>query len=96
MNANVKTAGKTVDTPAAVSVSPIERTDREGVKSYVEAQKALMDVMVKPPNAAKTVGKAGASRQEAGKEGEDGSGSSLTDLQPFAAASDSFDKKQSH
>jgi hypothetical protein len=58
VNANVKTAGKTVTLLRPFPSLPLSELTREAVKSYVEAQKALMDVMVKPPNAAKTVGKA--------------------------------------
>ncbi|HYM75377.1 MAG TPA: hypothetical protein VE377_05300 [Candidatus Dormibacteraeota bacterium] len=57
INANVKTAGKTMTLLRPFPSLPLSELTREAVKSYVEAQKALMDVMVKPPNAAKPVGK---------------------------------------
>ncbi len=58
MNANVKTAGKTMKLLQPFPSLPLSELTREAVKSYVEAQKALMDVVVKAPNAAKTTGKA--------------------------------------
>jgi hypothetical protein len=48
MNANVKTAGKTMELLRPLPFLPLAELTREGVKSYVDAQKALMDVMVKP------------------------------------------------
>ena len=54
VNANVKTAGKTMTLLRPFPSLPLSELTREAVKSYVEAQKALMDIMVKPPNAAKT------------------------------------------
>ncbi|HEY7615755.1 MAG TPA: hypothetical protein VH744_03055 [Terriglobales bacterium] len=48
MNANVKTAGKTLELLRPFPFLPLAELTREGVKSYVDAQKALMDVMVKP------------------------------------------------
>ena len=44
MNTNVKTAGKTLE---LLRPLPVGQLMREGVKSYVDAQKALMDVMLK-------------------------------------------------
>jgi hypothetical protein len=58
MNANVKTAGKTMELLQPFPSLPLSELTREVVKSYVEAQKSLMDVMVKSPNEAKTVGRA--------------------------------------
>jgi hypothetical protein len=55
VNANVKTAGKTMTLLRPFPSLPLSELTREAVQSYVEAQKALMDVMVKPPNTAKTV-----------------------------------------
>jgi len=37
---------------------PLADLTREGVKSYVDAQKALMDVMLKPRDGHKRAGKA--------------------------------------
>ena len=48
MNANVKTAGKTLELLRPSPFLPLAELTREGVKSYVDAQKELMDVMVKP------------------------------------------------
>jgi HEPN domain-containing protein len=48
MNANVKTAGKTVELLRPFPFLPLAELTREGVKSYVDAQKALMDAVVKP------------------------------------------------
>jgi hypothetical protein len=49
VNANVKTAGKSLDLLRPFPFLPLAELTREGVKSYVDAQKALMDVVVKPP-----------------------------------------------
>jgi hypothetical protein len=46
---------------------PLSELTREAVKSYVEAQKALMDVMVKPPHAAKPGGRTERARKPAKK-----------------------------
>ena len=48
MNANVKSAGKTLELLRPFPFLPLAELTREGVRSYVDAQKALMDVMVKP------------------------------------------------
>jgi hypothetical protein len=48
MNANVKTAAKAVELLKPFPFAPLTELTREGVKSYVDAQKALMNVMVKP------------------------------------------------
>ena len=48
MNANVKTAGKSLELLKPFPFVPFTELTREGVKSYVDAQKALIDVMVKP------------------------------------------------
>jgi hypothetical protein len=53
MNANVKTAGKTLELLRPFPFLPLAELTREGVKSYVDAQKALMDMMVKPIGAHK-------------------------------------------
>ncbi|MGD0470171.1 MAG: hypothetical protein ABSA54_17465 [Terriglobales bacterium] len=53
MNANVKTAGKTLELLRPFPFLPLGELTREGVKSYVDAQKELMDVMVKPNGAHK-------------------------------------------
>jgi len=47
MNANVKSAGKTLELLRPFPFLPLAELTREGVKSYVDAQKELMDVMVK-------------------------------------------------
>jgi len=57
MNANVKTAGKTVELLKPFPFVPLAELTREGVKSYVDTQKALMDVMVKPAGEHKAAGK---------------------------------------
>jgi hypothetical protein len=54
MNANVKTAGKTLELLRPFPFLPVSELTREAVKSYVDAQKALMDVMVKAPVGTKT------------------------------------------
>ncbi len=50
MNANVKTAGKTLELLRPFPLVPLAELTREGVKSYVDAQRALMDVITKPSN----------------------------------------------
>jgi len=54
MNANVKTAGKTMELLRPFPLLPLNEITREAVKSYVEAQKALMDVMMRQSPMAKT------------------------------------------
>jgi len=58
MNANVKTAGKTLEILKPFPFLPLNELTREAVKSYVDAQKALMDVMVKAPAGVKAGPKA--------------------------------------
>jgi len=58
MNANVKSAGKTLELLRPFPFLPLAELTREGVKSYVDAQKELMDVMVKPNGAHKHAPKA--------------------------------------
>ncbi len=48
MNANVKTAGKTLELLQPLPFLPLAEMAREGVKSYVDAQKELMNVVAKP------------------------------------------------
>jgi len=48
MNANVKTAAEAMELVRPFPFVPLAELTREGVKSYVDAQKALMDMMVKP------------------------------------------------
>lgn len=48
MNANVETAGKATKLFKPFPFIPLNELTHEVVKSYVDAQKALMDVMVKP------------------------------------------------
>ncbi len=50
MNANVKTAGRTLELLRPFPLLPLAELTREGVKSYVDAQRALMDVITKPTN----------------------------------------------
>jgi len=57
MNANVKTAGKAVELLRPFPFMPLAELTREGVKSYVDTQKALMDAMVKPAGEHKAAGK---------------------------------------
>ncbi len=57
MNANVKTAGKSLELLRPFPFVPLAELTREGVKSYVDAQKALMDVVVKPVGEHKHPGK---------------------------------------
>jgi hypothetical protein len=44
----VKTAGKTLELLRPFPFLPLGELTREGVKNYVDAQKELIDVMVKP------------------------------------------------
>jgi hypothetical protein len=55
MNAGVKTASKTMEMVKPFPFIPLNELTRDVVKSYVDAQKSLMDVMVKAPNGAKPV-----------------------------------------
>ncbi|MGZ7053628.1 MAG: hypothetical protein ACXVJ0_16330 [Candidatus Angelobacter sp.] len=55
MHAGVKTAGKALEILKPFPFLPVSELTREAVKSYVDTQKALMDVMVKAPNGAKAV-----------------------------------------
>jgi hypothetical protein len=57
MNANVKTASKSLELLKPFPFVPFTELTREGVRSYVEAQKALVDVMVKPTGEHKAAGK---------------------------------------
>lgn len=57
MNANVKTAGKTLELLRPFPFLPLAELTREGVKSYVDAQKALMEVIAKPSNGRQHAGK---------------------------------------
>ena len=66
MNANVKTAGKSLELLRPFPFVPLAELTREGVKSYVDAQKALMDVVAKPPAGPKPVHK-GERRGKKGK-----------------------------
>jgi hypothetical protein len=53
MNAGIQSAGKTLELLKPLPFLPLNELTREVVKSYVGAQKALMDVMVKAPAAPK-------------------------------------------
>ena len=55
INANVKTAGKTMELLRPFPFLPLSELTREAVRSYVDAQKALMDVVVKSPTGPKAV-----------------------------------------
>jgi len=66
MNANVKTAGKSLELLRPFPFVPLAELTREGVKSYVDAQKALMDVVAKPPARPKPVHKS----ERRGKKGK--------------------------
>lgn len=57
VNANLKTASKTIDVMGPLPILPFSDLTREGVKSFVEAQKALMEVMTKPHNGSKATEK---------------------------------------
>ena len=57
MNANVKTAGKNLELLRPFPFLPLAELTREGVKSYVDAQKALMDVVLRPAAEHKHPGK---------------------------------------
>ena len=48
MNANVKAAGKTLELIKPFPFVRVAELTRKGVKGYVDSQKALMDVMLKP------------------------------------------------
>lgn len=50
MNANVKVAGRTMELMTPLPLVPLAELTREGVKSYVDAQRALVDVIVHPGN----------------------------------------------
>ncbi len=52
VSANVKTTGKAMELLQPFPFLPLNELTRDVVKSYVEAQKSLMDVMIKPPNGA--------------------------------------------
>lgn len=67
MSANVKTAGKTIDLLKPFPFVPLNDLTREAVKSYVDAQKALMSVMVKPVNGQKPAPKARVARKPVAK-----------------------------
>lgn len=67
MSANVKTAGKTIDLLKPFPFLPLNELTREAVKSYVDAQKALMNVMVKPVNGQKPAPKVRVARKPMAK-----------------------------
>jgi len=54
VNANMKTAGKTLELLRPFPFLPVSELTREAVKSYVDAQRALMEV-IKSPVGPKTV-----------------------------------------
>ena len=53
MNSGVKTAGRAMDLLKPFPFLPVNELTREAVRSYVDAQKALMEVVVKAPHEAK-------------------------------------------
>lgn len=55
VNASVKTTGKAMELLQPFPFLPFNELTREVVKSYVEAQKALMDAVIKRPDGGKTV-----------------------------------------
>ena len=57
MHVNVKAAGRTIELVKPFSFVPLAELTRDGVKSYVDAQKALMDVMLKTRNGHKVENK---------------------------------------
>ena len=61
VDANLKTAGRTMELIKPLEVMPLSDWTREGVKSFVDAQKALMDAVTKPRH------KATADRDRPGK-----------------------------
>ena len=67
MNAKVKTAGKAVDLCGHFPFLPLAELTREGVKSYVDAQKALIDVC-ETEGRAQDRTQSGTSRQAVAKE----------------------------
>ena len=58
LNAQVKTTSQAMDLLQPFPFLPLNQLTRELVKSYVEAQKALMEVVIKPPLGAKTTQRA--------------------------------------
>ncbi len=54
VDANLKTATRTMDFLKPLEVMPLSDWTREGVKSFVDAQKALMDAVTKPRNGSTT------------------------------------------
>jgi len=67
VNANVKTAGKSLELLRPFPFVPLAELTREGVKSYVDAQKALMDVVAKPVSEHKHAGKPAHHPRKAGR-----------------------------
>ncbi len=55
MNVNLKAATRTMELMSPSRLLPMASITGEGVKSFVEAEKALIDSMVKPHNGAKHV-----------------------------------------
>jgi hypothetical protein len=50
MNVNLKAAGKAMELMRPLPLMPLAELTREGVKSFVDAQKELMGVMLKTPD----------------------------------------------
>jgi hypothetical protein len=53
-NMNLKAAGRTMNLVGPLPMVPFSDLTREGVKTFVNAQKAVMDAMTHPHNGAKT------------------------------------------
>jgi hypothetical protein len=57
MNANMKTASRSVELLRPFHIVPLSELTREGVKAYANAQKALMEVVAKPAGEHNALGK---------------------------------------
>jgi hypothetical protein len=57
VDANLKTASRTMDLLKPLEVMPLSDWTREGVKNFVDAQKALMEAVTKPRNGSPVTGK---------------------------------------
>ena len=54
MNVNLKAATRTMELLSPMRLMPMANLTGEGVKSFVNAEKTLIESMVKPRNGAKT------------------------------------------
>lgn len=57
VDTNLKTASRTMDLLKPLEVMPLSDWTREGVRNFVDAQKALMDAVTKPHNGSAVAGK---------------------------------------